>query len=98
MPVPAGWLPAVRLGYRRTRWVCPCTGTRVALDRDVAASAFHPLLFPAARAVRLPVSLVEWKNGDGAPPPWAETIFRAGYRLRSHSKYAACIERLRTGT
>ena len=69
LPVPLGWLPVVRLGYRRTRWLCPFTGTRVALDRDVAATGFHPLLFPAAGPIRLPISLVEYKNAGGAPPP-----------------------------
>lgn len=79
------------IGYERRRYLCPHTGSRVAFDRHIGADRIHPLLAPALGPLRLRQTICEYKNPDGAPPPWLEALYRLGYRLRSFSKYGECL-------
>ena len=91
-PIPHHWVPSICVTYRRRRFFCPQTETRVAVDWDIHADRGNSLLLPAVGPVRLDCSLCEFKNEGGGAPPWLEGLFEAGYRLRAHSKYASLIE------
>lgn len=96
-PVPAGWMPSAVVAYHRRRYFCPESGTRLAVDWDISIPRANPLLLPFTSPVFLPLSLVEFKNEGGTPPPWAELLFHAGFRLRSFSKYGEGIRRIFQG-
>ena len=97
-PVPPGWMPSAVVAYHRRRYVCPESGTRLAVDWDVSIPRANPLLLPVSSPVRIPVCVVEYKNAGGAPPPWAELLLHAGFRLASFSKYGEGVRRIFQGS
>lgn len=82
--------PTLALTYRRRRYVCPRSGARVALDTGVRVTRLNPARLPAAGLPALAVVVVEVK-GPAVEVPWLGELFRAGFRLRAFSKYAACM-------
>ncbi len=96
-PVPAGLVPMLRISYERWRYVCPETGGRVAVDRDIAGDRFNPLYFNAPAPVRLDSSVCEYKSNGARVPSWAGTLAGFGYRLQTFSKFGACVAAARSG-
>jgi len=97
-PVPPGWMPSAVVTYRRRRYVCPESETRVSVDWDISIPRANPLLLPFTSPIHIPFALVEYKNEGGAPPCWAELLVHAGFRLQSFSKYGEGIRRIFQGS
>ncbi|MGH7266651.1 MAG: VTC domain-containing protein [Candidatus Rokuibacteriota bacterium] len=100
--VPADLHPILTVRFERRRFVCPASGARVSLDTDIRATDGNGTLLPALAASRLvgaPVGVVvvEVKGPWTGDPFWLAELYRAGYRLRPFSKYAACLARLLSG-
>jgi hypothetical protein len=90
VPVPAILRPIVQLRYRRTRYVEPTTGIRVALDTDVAAVA-TAAPFATVTGRPLPWAVLELKGAAAAMPVALAALPRMGCRRAAVSKYAACL-------
>ena len=60
-------------------------------------SASTRALLPCRGGVRLDRALCEFKSHGGAPPPWGLALYRAGFRLRSFSKYGECMNQVLNG-
>ena len=95
--VPLHWVPAICISYERRRYLCPQTGSRIAVDRRIEANRINAALLPTVARVRLDRSLCEFKDRGGAPPPWALALVQAGFRLRSFSKYGECMNQALNG-
>lgn len=88
--LPPGLAPAVRLRYRRDRFIEPGSGLRLSLDREIRAVERRAPA-PTAGARALGVALVELK-GQGRELPGALAALAAlGARRASFSKYLACF-------
>ncbi len=88
--LPPGLAPALRLRYRRDRFVEAGTGARLSLDREIRAIERRGLpRAPAARALDL--ALVELKGRERELPPALAPLHALGARRGSFSKYFACF-------
>lgn len=92
-PLPLHLVPVLCISYDRRRYRCPQTGSRVAIDRRIQASRIHEAMLPCATSFRLDRAVCEFKNRGARPPPWSESLYRAGFRLRSFSKFGECMNR-----
>lgn len=92
-PVATGWMPVIRIAYRRLRYVDPIDGSRVSVDWDIRADRFHPDLFPWAVPIKLDDIVCEYKKQDDSPPAWSETVQLLGLRFGSFSKFGECMRR-----
>jgi hypothetical protein len=95
--IPDRLLPSICISYERRRYLCPRTGSRLAVDRDIRALRINEALLPAVVGVRLDRALCEFKSHGGTPPPWGLALYRAGFRLRSFSKYGECMTQVLQG-
>ena len=96
-PVPQNWVPSVCISYDRRRYLCPLTGSRVAVDWNIRSERANPALFPFLTPVFLPNTVCEFKNNTGEVPSWAEPLYQTGFRLKSFSKYGECINHIQRG-
>jgi hypothetical protein len=90
----AGLAPSIEIRYRRRRFVCPASLSRVCLDTDIEAGRANGRLIASMASVRVPLVVLEIKEQGGGPVPWLEFLYRAGFRRRSYSKYGDCVARL----
>ena len=88
--LPAILRPVVQLRYRRTRWIEPTTGVRVALDTEIAAVA-TAAPFVTATGQPLPFAVLELKGAAAGMPIVLAALPRLGCRRAAVSKYAACL-------
>lgn len=89
--------PVMCIGYDRYRYVCPRTHTRVCVDTGIFAERINTELLPGAALPRLGMVVCEFKDRGQGELPWAHKLYAAGFRLRSFSKYGACLERSLNG-
>lgn len=94
---PLHWVPSICISYERRRYLCPQTGSRIAVDRCIEANRVNEALLPSVARIRLNRSLCEFKNRGGSAPPWALALCQAGFRLRSFSKYGECMNQVLNG-
>ncbi|HWR97328.1 MAG TPA: VTC domain-containing protein [Candidatus Methanoperedens sp.] len=90
----SGLQPAAVVEYRRRRFVCPFTLSRVCLDTVIGLGRVNERLLPRLGPTRLGTIVLEIKGDSRAAVPWLATLQAAGVRQRSFSKYGACISRL----
>ncbi len=95
--LPPRLIPSICITYERRRYVCPRTGSRLAVDRHIRAGRINPAMLPTVTGVRLNWALCEFKSHGGTPPPWGFALYRAGFRLRSFSKYGECMNQALNG-
>ena len=95
--LPLHWVPSICISYERRRYLCPQTGSRIAVDRCIEVNRVNESLLPAVACIRLNRSLCEFKSRGGAAPPWALALGQAGFRLRSVSKYGECMNHVLNG-
>ena len=95
--IPLNLAPVLCISYARRRYLCPQTGSRIALDRAIRADRINPRQFPVAAPVRLDRAVCEIKTRGRPLPGWAEALYRAGFRQRSFSKYGECMNRVLLG-
>lgn len=89
--LPSGLLPAAVVRYRRRRFVCPFTLSRICLDSAIGLERINGRLLPRLGPVTLGTVVLEIKDGGAAQIPWLARLHAAGIRQRSFSKYGACI-------
>jgi hypothetical protein len=92
--LPVGLQPAAVVEYRRRRFVCPFTLSRVCLDTSIGLGRVNERLLPRLGPTRVGTIVLEVKDGGRVQIPWLRTLHAAGVRQRSFSKYGACISRL----
>lgn len=92
--LPAGLQPAAVVEYRRRRFVCPFTLSRVCLDSAIGLGRVNARLLPRLGPAQVGTIVLEIKDGGRAAAPWLAALQAAGLRRRSFSKYGACISRL----
>ncbi len=92
--LPAALVPAAVVRYRRRRFICPFTLSRICLDTGIGLGRVNEGLLPRLGTVELGTIVLEVKDGGAAQIPWLSTLYGAGIRQRSFSKYAACIASL----
>lgn len=89
--IPLTMQPALCIAYDRHRYVCPRTGLTVCVDSDIQATRVNPDMLQAWAPFSLNVVVCECK-GYGFPEiPWATSLYHAGFRIRSFSKYGECV-------
>jgi hypothetical protein len=92
--LPAGLQPAAVVEYRRRRFICPFTLSRVCLDSAIGLGRVNERLLPRLGPANVDAIVLEIKDGGRAAVPWLAALQAAGVRQRSFSKYGACISRL----
>jgi hypothetical protein len=92
--LPAALQPAAVVEYRRRRFICPFTLSRVCLDTSIGLGRVNGRLLPRLGPAKLGVIVLEIKDGGRAAVPWLAGLQGAGVRQRSFSKYGTCISRL----
>lgn len=93
--LPVGLAPAAVVEYRRRRFICPATLSRVCLDTAIGLGRVNGRLLPRLGPSRLGTIVLEIKDaGRVARIPWLAQLHAAGIRQRSFSKYGACIASL----
>ena len=92
-----GLLPTVAIRYRRSRLVCPATGSRLSVDRAISCPRANGALLPFAGPLDCPCTVVEAKSADVWDWPFGETLARLGFRLEGFSKYGYFLERILQG-
>jgi hypothetical protein len=89
--LPAGLLPAAVVEYRRRRFICPFTLSRVCLDTAIGLGRINERLLPRLGQKTVGTIVLEIKDGGRVRIPWLGALHAAGIRQRSFSKYGACI-------
>ena len=90
--------PAVSIRYRRSRWICPATGSRLSVDSGVRCTRANETFLPFAGPLESPVCVVEAKSAVARAWPFSEALVRAGFRMCSFSKYGHFVERILAGS
>lgn len=89
--------PVLEVIYHRERFICTDTGARVNLDTQISVERSNHDLLPNAGPVNVGDVVVEIKDEVIKDVFWLEDIYKAGFRLRSYSKYGLCVDRLLHG-
>ncbi len=92
VPLPVPLAPVMTIRYERRRFVEPASGSRVALDSDIAVAAVNPRALRPARAVRLPLGVLEVKGPHAHLPAALYPATLLGARRQSFSKYWTCCQ------
>jgi len=92
--LPSGLTPAAVVEYRRRRFICPFTLSRVCLDTAIGLGRINERLLPRLGPKTVGTIVLEIKDGGRVRIPWLGTLYAAGIRQRSFSKYGACIASL----
>lgn len=85
--------PVVSIRYKRYRFVCPLTGSRISLDYDLRSPRGNGRLFPGCGAVSSPVIVCEAKSATHRSWSWTGTLARYGFKPESFSKYGLFMDR-----
>lgn len=88
----AALVPTVSIRYARRRFVCPATGSRVSVDSGIQCTRANAALLPFAGPAECPLTVVEAKSATAREWPFGPALVRAGFRLRSFSKYGFFLE------
>lgn len=92
--LPTGLAPAAVVRYRRRRFLCPFTLSRICLDSGIGLERINERLLPRLGPPGVDAIVVEVKDGGRARIPWLAHLHAAGMRERSFSKYGACVAAL----
>ncbi len=87
-------VPTVSIRYRRMRWICQATQSRVSIDYNIACTRFNQRLFPSAihsGPIPLTLTICEAKSSSVRSWPFGEDLQRLGMRMESFSKYGHFI-------
>ena len=96
-PIGDGLFPTVAIRYRRARFVCPATGSRLSVDHAIACPRANDALLPFAGPLDCPCTVVEAKSAEAWDWPFGADLARMGFRMESFSKYGYFLERILQG-
>jgi hypothetical protein len=86
--------PVFTVAYRRSRFIDPRTGTRLAVDQDIHAPRAALSCPGAGGSQILPWTVIETKGTVGTLPPYLTPLVPMGLRPESFSKYLLCYQNL----
>ena len=95
--LPLDLYPAVCISYDRRRFQCSRTGIIVCVDSAIRADRVNADLFPDVPPFDLQTVVCEFKSPGFSDLPWAASLYHAGFRIRSFSKYGECIHQIKHG-
>lgn len=98
--IPPVLAPSVSIRYRRNRFVCPVTHSRVSVDYDIVCTRANPELLNGAShmsPMRVGLTICEAKSNSVRSWPFGASLARMGMRLESFSKYGYFVERILQG-
>lgn len=98
-PISRTLVPSVAIRYKRHRFVCPVTHSRVSVDYGIVCTRANCNLFPYATGepVPLAVAICEAKSATARAWPFGEALMRLGLRMESFSKYGYFVEHMLQG-
>lgn len=86
--------PVFVVNYRRSRFIDPRSGTRIALDQDIHAPR-HALSCPGANGFpSSPSVVIETKGSVSSLPQFLAPLVTMGLRPEAFSKYLLCYQAL----
>lgn len=91
--LPSSLRPVCTIRYRRQRFIDPTTGTRLALDQCIHASAVN-LACPGAAPPALPITVLETKGAMTTLPSYLAPLVPMGLQAETFSKYLYCFNML----
>lgn len=95
--LPGDLVPTVSIRYRRHRFLCPCTGSRIGLDTRMHAGRINGDLFHHDGPLTHAMAVCEIKAPPHIEWPGAGSLFQAGFRLSSFSKYGVFMHAILNG-
>ena len=84
--------PVISIRYRRYRFVCPLTGSRISLDYALQSPRGNGRIFPGCAAVSSPMIVCEAKSATHRSWSWTGTLARYGFKPESFSKYGLFMD------
>lgn len=97
--LPLGALvPVVSIRYRRRRFVCPATDSRLSVDWNLSCPRANRDVFPLSIPLGTPEVVVEAKSSGVRAWPFGPALVRAGFRLCSFSKFGLFLSKLNDGS
>ena len=94
---PASRIPSVSIRYRRRRFFCPASKSRLSVDSSIECTRANAQTIPFASPMVCPLIVVEAKSDSVRTWPFAEALNRMGFRICGFSKYGYFLDRLRAG-
>lgn len=95
--IPLGLFPALCISYNRRRYQCSSTGVTICIDSDIKVDRINSFMLPHTVPFTINTTVVEFKEVQLPEIYWFEHLYRAGFRLRSFSKYGECINQIQYG-
>lgn len=92
--IPGNFYPALKIVYKRKRFIEPETGARISVDYDISAPAVNFQMMPRSRPFSLETAVVEMKGTQTQLPPSLRHLIALGCKKESFSKYGTCCERI----
>ncbi len=86
--------PSLVVQYHRIRYICPISQARVCLDTGIQPGRVNSRLLAAQGCATIRDVVIEVKDAEAAQIPWLESVYAAGFRQRSFSKYGECVARV----
>ena len=87
--------PVMQISYRRSRFIDPLSGARLALDCDIHVSRINRRLISDFKPTSLPVAVFECKEKTGILPDWLHQVNAFGGRKGAFSKYSECYAHIK---
>ena len=82
--------PVLQISYRRSRYIDPLSGARLAVDGDIHVARINRRMVNDFRPSFLPVAVFECKEKTGILPDWLQQVNAFGGRKAAFSKYSEC--------
>ena len=92
--IPTNLLPFMEIGFRRSRFLEPATGTRVSIDTDICPRRVNPSMLPLANPFPLAHAVLEVKGPVRDLPGSLSPLRAFGCRKESFSKYGRCYQKV----
>ncbi len=95
--VPAELVPTVSIRYHRHRFVCPHSGSRICLDTNLHTGRINGDVLQDSGQITTDAVVCEIKSPTHIEWEWTGCLFRAGFKLRSFSKYGQFMHAILNG-
>ncbi len=92
--LPLNIFPVINIKYERERFICPYSGARVCLDKNIRSSWINDSVLPYKKAVSSNFIVLEIKDAKMMDIPWLEELFHCGFRSMSYSKYGNLVDQI----
>ncbi len=80
--------PVISISYIRYRFICPISGARVCLDKEISCDQINSSIFPSLSYIDVKDIVIEIKDKAYIGYlPWIERLYKMGFRISSFSKY-----------